>query len=177
MNMWAKQKGFTIVELLIVIVVIAILAAITIVAYNGIQNRANDTAVTSDINAFIKKVKLYEVDNLVPAPGGNFDGGVNTSAPGGITIKLSQGAYKSDVYQWYYCRADSAPYNYGVGAVSTSGKAFMYTSASGWYNYTGSWSGSGMSGTVCPILTGVSSAYSFSYGKGAGNWFAWTTGA
>jgi prepilin-type N-terminal cleavage/methylation domain-containing protein len=32
-----KQRGFTIVELLIVIVVIGILAAITIVAYNGIQ--------------------------------------------------------------------------------------------------------------------------------------------
>jgi prepilin-type N-terminal cleavage/methylation domain-containing protein len=35
-----KQTGFTIVELLIVIVVIGILAAITIVAYNGIQERA-----------------------------------------------------------------------------------------------------------------------------------------
>lgn len=36
----AAKRGFTIVELLIVIVVIAILAAITVVAYNGIQNRA-----------------------------------------------------------------------------------------------------------------------------------------
>ncbi len=35
-----NNKGFTIVELLIVIVVIAILAAISIVAYTGIQNRA-----------------------------------------------------------------------------------------------------------------------------------------
>ncbi len=41
MTKQTKSRGFTIVELLIVIVIIAILAAITIVAYNGIQNRAN----------------------------------------------------------------------------------------------------------------------------------------
>jgi prepilin-type N-terminal cleavage/methylation domain-containing protein len=45
MNRWAKQKqtGFTIVELLIVIVVIGVLAAITVVAYNGVQQRAQNT--------------------------------------------------------------------------------------------------------------------------------------
>ncbi len=42
------NRGFTIVELLIVIVVIAVLAAITIVAYNGIQNQARDSALKSD---------------------------------------------------------------------------------------------------------------------------------
>ena len=44
-----KNTGFTIVELLIVIVIIGILAAITIVAYNGIQNRANDTVIKNDL--------------------------------------------------------------------------------------------------------------------------------
>jgi len=38
-----NKRGFTIVELLIVIVVIAILAAISIVAYNGIQQRSRNT--------------------------------------------------------------------------------------------------------------------------------------
>lgn len=46
--MRSSTRGFTIVELLIVIVVIAILAAITIVAYSGIQSRAYTSKVESD---------------------------------------------------------------------------------------------------------------------------------
>ena len=43
------QSGFTIVELVIVVSVIAILAAITIVSYDGIKERSNETAVKSDL--------------------------------------------------------------------------------------------------------------------------------
>jgi len=49
------NRGFTIVELLIVIVVIGILAAITIVAYNGIQSRSKAAAGQSQANAVVKK--------------------------------------------------------------------------------------------------------------------------
>lgn len=55
-------KGFTIVELLIVIVVIGILAAITIVAYNGIQNRALVTRVSTDLSGAAKQLAVHEVD-------------------------------------------------------------------------------------------------------------------
>ena len=53
------DNGFTIVELLIVIVVIAILAAITVTAYNGIQERARTTTVNSDLAAIQKAMLLY----------------------------------------------------------------------------------------------------------------------
>lgn len=63
--MWAKNKqpGFTIVELLIVIVVIGILAAITIVAYSGIQTRARDSFRSNDMGQIKKAIELYYVDN------------------------------------------------------------------------------------------------------------------
>jgi len=57
------RTGFTIVELLIVIVVIGILAAITIVAYNGVQTRANANGSLSDLASFNKLVQLYYTDN------------------------------------------------------------------------------------------------------------------
>ncbi len=63
MKEWAPflktKSGFTIVELLIVIVVIAILAAISIAAYTGIQNRARDTALQSASSQAGKKVLAY----------------------------------------------------------------------------------------------------------------------
>lgn len=58
-----QQKAFTIVELLIVIVVIAILAAISLVAYNGIQNRAQDAVIQSNSNAIRKAIEMYSSEN------------------------------------------------------------------------------------------------------------------
>jgi prepilin-type N-terminal cleavage/methylation domain-containing protein len=55
--------GFTIVELLIVIVVIAILAAISIVAYNGIQGRARDVSRITKVNQMRDAIELYMLDN------------------------------------------------------------------------------------------------------------------
>jgi prepilin-type N-terminal cleavage/methylation domain-containing protein len=64
-----KNNGFTIVELLVVIVVIAILAAISVVAYTGIQQRTRDSARESDIAAIVKALELYYIDHGQFPPG------------------------------------------------------------------------------------------------------------
>lgn len=60
-------SGFTIVELLIVIVVIGILAAIVIVAYNGVQQRAQAAAVISGIKQVDKAFRLAATDEAAPS--------------------------------------------------------------------------------------------------------------
>jgi prepilin-type N-terminal cleavage/methylation domain-containing protein len=60
-----QQKGFTIVELLIVIVVIGILATLVIVTFSGIQQRARDTQRQTDINAINGHMEAYYAQNGV----------------------------------------------------------------------------------------------------------------
>ena len=57
-----NKKGFTIVELLIVIVVIAILASITIVSFNGISKRAITATLGSDLSNSTKAIMLYQLN-------------------------------------------------------------------------------------------------------------------
>ncbi len=58
-----NNRGFTIVELLIVIVVIGILAALVVVTYNGIQQKARDTERKTDINALHGQFEAYQAQN------------------------------------------------------------------------------------------------------------------
>ena len=58
----SARQGFTIVELLIVIVVIAILAAIALVAYGTLQERAKVTEANTDMNTLVKAISVARLN-------------------------------------------------------------------------------------------------------------------
>lgn len=88
------NAGFTIVELLIVIVVIAILAAITIVAYNGIQNRGRTSSAAAAATSVVKKAEIYAVDgptSAYPTQSSDLTGATvdKTYATNGVTVSAT----------------------------------------------------------------------------------------
>jgi len=60
---YKKTRGFTVVELLIVVTTIAILAGIVIVAYNGVQTKARMAKIEADLKNVQKLVETYKTFN------------------------------------------------------------------------------------------------------------------
>jgi len=95
------MSGFTIVEILIVIVVIAILAAISVVAYNGIQTRTHTSVVKSDLSQMSKSMEIYNIDNgsyihdLDAAVDENAVSPVISAAIQAMPQKVSTGSYST----------------------------------------------------------------------------------
>lgn len=58
-----KERGFTIIELLIVIIVIGILATLVITTFSGIQRNARNRAREADVNALHSQLEYYYGQN------------------------------------------------------------------------------------------------------------------
>ena len=153
------KKGFTIVELLIVIVVIGILAAISIVAYNGIQNRAHSTSVASDLNNNAKKLEEFKILN------GHYPVDRDEFRSADLTFTLPSGRYA------IYCATDSpTEQNWALIISPTGGGDGLYrTNSSNTKEYTGDWA---YATTSCDHV-GISSPTLTRWLRASGDWGDW----
>ena len=180
-NSWGHRHytGFTIVELLIVIVVIAVLAAITIAAYTGVQNRANDSSVQADLRTISKKLELARVDDAnAYYPTNNTT--IAAAIPGVKVAKSSYATTPDVSYNLLFCWPSIAtPRDYALLATSKSGKRFYIRTTGAVTEYTGavSWADANISAMCGSVIAG-SSASGAGYSSGdttTGPWRSWAS--
>lgn len=117
-----RQKGFTLVELIIVISVIAILASIVVISYGSVTNRAHDAAVQSDLEATSGLLEAYRVNPDTPS---EFPHATSTLTT--LGIKVTKKSYlATSSANFIYCT--SADYqSFALVARSKSNNFFMLT--------------------------------------------------
>ena len=87
LNIINKDKGFTIVELLVVIVVIGILAAITMVSYSGVTTKANLSANKANAASVMQAADAYFAENgTYPTAGAQLTSGGVVKVPSSISV-------------------------------------------------------------------------------------------
>ena len=136
MTTTTKSRGFTIVELLIVIVIIAILAAITIVAYNGITARANASSAKSAAGAVIKKMEAFNADEgtgVYPATPAALTGAAATKTYQLTGVTFATGTLPTtapatpNVLVFYSCTTGAAVAYWDYSSTATNKWTGMFT--------------------------------------------------
>lgn len=150
-----EQTGFTIVELLIVIVIIGILAAIVIIAYTGIQQRAKVAALTSDLKSAAKQLAIDQTLNGgYPATLADANNGQGIPASSNVTYQYTSDNTTSPQTfcmtattgtTSYYIDQDNTPKS-GACAGQSNGGATLVTNISTNPSYESNWNGAGSAG-------------------------------
>lgn len=166
------KRGFTVVELLIVIVVIGILATLTIIAYSGVQNQARVAAIQNDLAGVVKKAEAYR-----------YQTSANESYPTDLTSAGIVGGSNGNTLSYspnntanpkLYCAdATKGTTSYYVTQSNTTpqqGSCSITSGLRGWWRMNGNGndsSGNGYNGTVsnATLTTGqngsANAAYNF----------------
>jgi prepilin-type N-terminal cleavage/methylation domain-containing protein len=133
-SMFPLRRGFTIVELLIVIVVIGILAGITIATFNGAQKKAKVSSAQSELSNFIKRAELFKIDDSM----GAYPSNLATFKQILIDTNLWNSTRDGNVKTYAYCSTGT---NYSMVSVQyietlVDGTKLYYASKDGLKSFT-----------------------------------------
>lgn len=129
-----SSRGFTIVELLVVIVVIGILAAITIVSYSGITARANGAKAISNAQSIVTVAEAINADTdaKFPITTGEFGTLASvTRVPAGITLGVTAPTATNGTTTFQLFKLTTNPTTGGRVVFWDYAKANLCTSTSG----------------------------------------------
>lgn len=157
------SKGFTIVELLIVVLVIGILAAITIVVYKGMQDRAYTSAIQADLALAAKQIQVdYNLNGSFPATAAAANNGKGLTSSNGTTFS-------------YSLDTSTSPATFCLAAISARPSVPDYVIRSSAALTTGRCGGDGLIATYfsnmtlsgAPALTRTDTTVNYNWGGGS----------
>lgn len=165
-----KSKGFTIAEILIVVVVIAILVAISIIAYTTLQSRGHDSAMQADLRNIGQKVAEFTVENGRPPLANGTELGPILKVNKKSYLETAPGAAQTTLL---YCRTNT---EWGFVGRSKGGQSWVVENGS--LQQIGNWGG-GSDSNACGSNTNVGFVYGAEPGYGytnlyrGGTWQSW----